>query len=71
MPSLLEPRTEIVVMDEISIGYVDPRRPSFWPLASGIGGPDWKNGSVPLGDTRIAAQADFDRFRLCSRGFLP
>lgn len=72
MKSLLGTEARIVVMDEVSLGYVCPAQPfRFWPLSSAIGGPDPKNGAYPAGKMREAVQADFDRFRVCSRGFLP
>lgn len=67
------PPSQYFVLGENSLGYVSPLQPeSFCVLASGIGGPDWKNGPIPVDweHMRMATPADFERYRVRPEGHL-
>lgn len=68
---------QILVMNENTLGFFTQQsQPYFQILAGDLlnGGHDWKNGvtcaMIGFDHLRPAVQADFDRFRVCSKGYL-
>lgn len=62
------------VLNEIALVYREPGAAFAGVLASGIGGPDWKNGPVAIVDgvdkVRPAKLVDFARFRVDAKGYI-
>lgn len=65
-----------VVLGEHTLGYINPVQPDWMGVLHGSvlkGGHDWKNGPVYVGgmgdQMRPATQADFEEYRVCSRGY--
>jgi hypothetical protein len=64
----------IVVLNELTLGYLIDGSSSMGVLAAKIGGHDWKNGPVAIvpgiDSFRPATLADFKAFRVYPRGYL-
>jgi hypothetical protein len=59
-----------------TLGYIYAETPGSFEVLHGsviLGGDDWKNGSValsPIDKLVPATLADFDKFRVCSKGHI-
>ena len=66
------PEPSYVVVNENTLGYIQPERPSWFNVLHGSvfkGGRNWKNGAVPLSpndQVRPATLEDFDEYRVIS-----
>lgn len=67
--------TRYVVKDEHTLGYIYDEQPHLLGVLHGSvirGGHDWRNGPVAISsdeNLRKATQADFDFYRVCSKGY--
>lgn len=64
------------VKNENTLGYIYSEQPEFFNILAGkpqLGGDNWMDGFVAHGSSdklRPATQADFDYFRVCSKGHI-